>query len=166
MRLSYLCMIGGAAVSLAVGYGFGSDYVACAGVAFWPPFGCFIVGIVGSRRRERIAVLIGAVVIPLAYAVGLRLKFGYVPLWGPRYEDLIKDAMFLVFLCACAAGASLGYFLSRAEHDFRERDRKWKGLCARCSYDLRGCEGDRCPECGSSFVRAERTGSAGDTESI
>lgn len=35
----------------------------------------------------------------------------------------------------------------------RRRSRRRRGLCEACGYDLRGTEGDRCPECGSIIAR-------------
>jgi hypothetical protein len=65
-----------------------------------------------------------------------------------------------VGICVVAAVvAALATAVARRRRR-RERSRTAAGLCVKCNYDLRGREGERCPECGALVWRSRdpRTG--------
>ena len=71
---------------------------------------------------------------------------------GPQFGWALLGFYLLVFggIC-CAALGPIGTFLY-----LRHRDcHRPVGRCANCGYDLRGLLAPRCPECGTSFDRAE-----------
>jgi hypothetical protein len=56
---------------------------------------------------------------------------------------------------AMAAAGLVGWFLIDRPQD-RTRERKAKGLCLRCGYDLRGNVSGVCPECGEDRQAVHR----------
>ena len=46
--------------------------------------------------------------------------------------------------------AGVLWLLFAAPFALRRRRRIKRGLCPKCAYDLRGCTGDACPECGAT----------------
>ena len=89
-----------------------------------------------------IAVVMGVLVsieftgIPARGAVGSRGMTEYV------LGDLMIYAVFVVLVIACMADY-------RWRHDCRARERREKGLCTRCGYNLAFNTSGICPECGT-----------------
>lgn len=63
----------------------------------------------------------------------------------------------LIAMAACGAVATAGALLAAygAYLDDLQTERRRRGCCPRCGYDLRESTG-RCPECGGRFRRRER----------
>ena len=73
-----------------------------------------------------------------------------VGLYGLKGPDIHLDTVpWLGWSCAFFAAATLGLLLRRASRIRTWDDRRRRGLCTECGYDLRATPG-RCPECGSA----------------
>jgi len=92
-----------------------------------------------------------------ASKVGGRYGFGYAL---SKPGDLqVKDATWSAIVVphwAAIAGCSLALLWHVWRFTLRARERRWRrqGRCIACSYDLRGCHADRCPECGTLVLPA------------
>ncbi len=102
------------------------------------------------RRRIRDAGE-GATVWLFSFA----LTFGLVvPRSAPYWQSFLVGTglgllvLFWMVLPGCALGR-----LIIDERDQRRR----RGQCVKCGYDLRGSAGPRCSECGTTFALAENT---------
>ena len=71
------------------------------------------------------------------------------PQWGVRYH-VVTPFSFVALLFAIYPSFTV------IRHGIVVRDRRRRGLCVRCAYDLTGNESGVCPECGASVEQARR----------